>query len=257
MARARAVIQTFASTAAPPSSVPVPTTDMPASSTATLDSQSTNTLALSSSAAAQEAIAKARAIVQTFQQQQQQQQQQQTTAQPVATSSSLPCDYKNRRDHYMETVEHTKFRKALVRNWNYIANKEEKRLQRQLKQVEVTKQYEIDLERKQHELQKQRQLQSTSGSIGTQPQRMRSRNKKRKKNDDEASLYLSNLPSTIDEELLRQLFSSYGTIQRIKLYRHKSTGEFKGDGLVVYSELPNEEFFIGICQQVSRGGFVV
>lgn len=232
LAKARAVVQTFS---------PVP----PKAGTTTIDS-----------VAAQEAIAKAKAIVQSFQSQSQ--------SHPAVDSkaTSLPCDYKNRRDYYVQHCEQVKLRKALMKNFAYIARKADATLQRQLEQVETVKQYEAEVQAKHYEIQKQRQ-QHHQG-IGGQHHYMNMQKKKNvrskkrkltedKQRDDEASLYLSNLPSTIQKELVEQLFGSYGSIRRVHFYKDKQTGELKGDGLVVYQAKEKKlEFLQTICQQVSE-----
>ena len=50
------------------------------------------------------------------------------------------------------------------------------------------------------------------------------------------SLYLTNLPvdGSTNERTLRSLFGSYGRLDRVTMYRSRSTGELKGDGLVVF-----------------------
>ena len=50
------------------------------------------------------------------------------------------------------------------------------------------------------------------------------------------SLYLTNLPvdGSTTERTLRSLFGAYGGLDRVTMYRCRSTGELKGDGLVVF-----------------------
>jgi hypothetical protein len=59
-----------------------------------------------------------------------------------------------------------------------------------------------------------------------------------------ASLYLTNLPAdgSITERTLHSLFGLYGRLDRVTMYRHRSTGEYKGDGLIVFGRDAVEEF---------------
>jgi hypothetical protein len=59
-----------------------------------------------------------------------------------------------------------------------------------------------------------------------------------------ASLYLTNLPTdgSITERTLHSLFGLYGRLDRVTMYRHRSTGEYKGDGLIVFGRDAVEEF---------------
>ena len=57
------------------------------------------------------------------------------------------------------------------------------------------------------------------------------------------SLYLTNLPvdGSTNERTLRSLFVGYGRLDRVTMYRFRSTGELKGDGLVVFGRDAVEE----------------
>lgn len=50
------------------------------------------------------------------------------------------------------------------------------------------------------------------------------------------SLYLTNLSvdGSTTERLLHSLFRAYGRLDRVTMYRHRLTGELKGDGLIVF-----------------------
>ncbi len=107
------------------------------------------------------------------------------------------------------------------------------------------------------------------GGIGTEEQRLAERLKKKKTqqqqqqqrgvdgnggrrrgnvNDPDrrarSSIYLTNLPTdgSTTERSLRALFGSYGRRDRITMYRHRSNGEYKGDGLIVFGRESVEEF---------------
>jgi hypothetical protein len=69
-----------------------------------------------------------------------------------------------------------------------------------------------------------------------------------------AALYVTGIPAGGTEDLLRGLFGSYGTIRKVHLYRDRATGEFKGDGLLVFQLGPTQdkEHFVNlVCMQVS------
>jgi hypothetical protein len=85
------------------------------------------------------------------------------------------------------------------------------------------------------------------GGIGTKEQRHAervrvkvARQDDQKVNKDEqpirTSLYLTNLPGdgTTTERSLHSLFRAYGRLDRVTMYRQRSTGELKGDGLIVF-----------------------
>ena len=50
------------------------------------------------------------------------------------------------------------------------------------------------------------------------------------------SIYLTNLPTdgSITERTLGSLFCTYGRLDRVTMYRDRSSGELKGDGLIVF-----------------------
>ncbi|GAX27314.1 hypothetical protein FisN_23Lh111 [Fistulifera solaris] len=57
--------------------------------------------------------------------------------------------------------------------------------------------------------------------------------------------------SSVDENVLRDLFRTYGNIEKIHLYRDKIQGNMKGDGLIIFEGCQNtEEFLDTVCQQV-------
>jgi len=57
-------------------------------------------------------------------------------------------------------------------------------------------------------------------------------------------IYLTNLQTdgSTTEQSLRELFGSYGQLDRITMYRHRSTGEYKGDGLIMFGRESVEEY---------------
>jgi RNA recognition motif-containing protein len=46
------------------------------------------------------------------------------------------------------------------------------------------------------------------------------------------NLYIGNLPYSIDEDSLRQMFTPYGTVETAKVIKDRQTGRSKGFGFV-------------------------
>lgn len=234
----------------PPAAPPVMTTEQ-TSSSPTVSDQSDPL----SNPAAQEAIAKAQAIVQKFQQQHHQFP---PTSSALHDSSILPSDYRLRRQQQL-AKEQERLEKATLKNFAYVAKKEEVRLKQQLEQLQATKELEQQLHQQQAVVLRNRQALSKAG-IGTtrrqtlETQKYRKGNVARVNNDLSVAIYISGLPQTIQEDFLRQWFESYGAIRRIHFYRNKQTGELKGDALLVYNVRRNAEkqgILDAVCSQVS------
>lgn len=201
-----------------------------------------------------DSLAKARAVAQSFYSYA-------TVPQEPLAAPILPVsDYKQQRIQHFEQ-EQVKFQQAWIKNLNYITKRQEQRIKHQQEQIEHVKRQEQRLDQQHREHYNNR----TSSFTSTMPkQTMVQRNfsiapfNKHYRNNDTASaaaLYISGLPpATISESLIRELFESYGSIQKVHLYRHKSTGTFKGDGLLVFRVLESttkEELVHLVCSQVS------
>ncbi len=50
------------------------------------------------------------------------------------------------------------------------------------------------------------------------------------------SIYVGNLPFTVSETEIRDLFGSYGDVQSVKLINDRETGRFRGFGFVEMEE---------------------
>ena len=48
-------------------------------------------------------------------------------------------------------------------------------------------------------------------------------------------LYVGNLPYTVDESQLNEIFSSYGDIDEVKLIRDRETGRSKGFAFITFA----------------------
>jgi len=232
--------------------------------------------------AAQEAMAKARAIVQKFQTQQKHHQQQNTSTisyvkgamvdNTTITPRIAPMEYRHQREQFF-IKEKQRFHKAMLKNFEYVAKKEEQRYERQLQQIQQTKDMELQLnqhqsnilQQRQQSQQKKQQHFSTKAGIGTARRQQLESCKQQKghsvkiQQQQGIAIYFSGLPTdgSIQQVHLQQLFSSYGPIQKIHLYRNKRTNQMKGDGLIVYEDnyedgaIKKETLLDTVCSQVS------
>jgi RNA recognition motif. (a.k.a. RRM, RBD, or RNP domain) len=209
---------------------------------------------------ARKAVARAQAIIQKFQQ---------GNKNGILSSnqSTTGNDWKRRRDDQLR-IERSKMDEALLKNWEYLAKREDERFQNQMKHIHETQQFEEDVIRLRTLQQQQRKSQlpkippNRNSGIGTSDQRDRKRKiqklQKRtaeKGMDFKSSLYLSNMSHMTNQEVIHALFGSYGKIKRVHLYCDKETGERKGDGLVVYEHIEAhsmKDFLLSVCAQVSR-----
>ena len=72
------------------------------------------------------------------------------------------------------------------------------------------------------------------------------------------AIYVSNIPkddgsNTDDENIIKELFGSYGSIRKVHFYLDKMSGRKKGDALVIYSLQEGEDegsFLESVCSQV-------
>jgi len=219
-----------------------------------------------------DSIEKARALAMQFHQQ---------NAQGIINDTSIPTNInylQQRQTHFQK--EQRKLQTFQLKNLEYVMKHEEKELRKhvdcmnQMTAYEEKQQIQLQLRMQQ---QRQRQLQleqrkqqrdqvgmlnDGGGGIGTKEQRYAERVRKRQhvdhpssKNGKNASsnnnpkklrtsLYLSNLPidGSTSERTLQSLFCLYGRLDRVTMYRHRSTGELKGDGLIVFGRDAAEEY---------------
>jgi hypothetical protein len=217
----------------------------------------------------------------------------------VIDDNSIPTgiDYLDkRRAHFQK--EKTKFNKFRLKNLEYVMRLDEMDLrhhvncmnqitaleEKQSIQLELAKQQRQEMQRKLEQKRQQKtqtsMMNATAGGIGSQDQRRAERVRKRERLDqgtslvkttngasshasqrNKNSLYLTNLPTdgSATERLLHSLFSSYGRLDRVTMYRHRSTGELKGDGLIVFGRdtvdafdnTGDGDFIDYVCLQVS------
>ena len=187
-----------------------------------------------------------------------------------------------RREYFQE--ERRKLQAFRLKNLEYVMNYEEKALRQQVECMNQMAAYEerqqLHLElQQQHQRQRQLQLEQKQqqkeqmgisndgqGGIGSGEQKRAERARKRQLLEHKASgVYLTNLPTdgSTTERTLRGLFCSYGRLDRITMYRHRSTGELKGDGLIVFGQdavyeyktksgnVTDADLVEAVCRQVS------
>jgi len=193
--------------------------------------------------------------------------------------SQAASEYRIKRERFLESEKKRK-NKFLIKNWEYVSRRNDRKLQQQLHQLEQAKEWEDQVQdqyRKVLELRKERLLGgnkhnknntntnklSSQAGIGTSKRKRVEQEKHREGHtplasgqDKSAALYLSGMPTdgSVSEALLHKLFSGYGTIRKIHVYKNKKTGAFKGDALIVYEVQKLEEIgplLQSVCSQVS------
>lgn len=241
-------------------------------------------------------IEKARAIARRFHEESTQRSAAGTDS--ILFDSSIPADKSydhKRREHFdKERIKLDKFR---LKNLEYVIKHDEMELRRHVDGMNQITSFEekqsIQLEfAKQQQKERQMKLEqrgqhstqtimmnASGGGVGSKDQQRAERVRKRQciergtshvKNSNDVSaakrrnsLYLTNLPTdgSTTERILHSLFSSYGRLDRVTMYRHRSTGDLKGDGLIVfgrdaleaYDEIGGDGDLIdNVCTQVSK-----
>ena len=232
---------------------------------------------------AADAVEAARAIAMKFRAQYDQRKKEQGTAaggpvgvSPVAADAtsfppaviSVPLsdstDHAEERRRYAD-MEVARRRRALLKNFEYVARKDEADMRAHADELERQKLYsrqvetqsqerlerrkeailEAELRRKEKNSDAARHQMATSQSgVGTSSRRKIEQKKKREghvamrdgRRDLGSAVYMTGLPTngSIKEEDVRRLFACYGAIRKVTLYTEKLTGRLKGDGLVVY-----------------------
>lgn len=139
---------------------------------------------------------------------------------------------------------------------NRVTAYEERQQMQSEVQKEQQRQRRLELERRKQRREQAGMLNEGGGGIGSSEQRRAERVRKRQHLEHgtkrtvegsgmssgangeslRTSLYLTDLPTdgSTTERTLQSLFCSYGRLDRVTMYRHRSTGELKGDGLVVF-----------------------
>jgi len=196
--------------------------------------------------------------------------------------SSIPTNInytEQRKEHFQK--EDQKLKTYQLKNYQYVMQQEEKELRHtvhcmnQMTAYEERQDLQLQLQKEQHKQrllqrhQKQQQreqigiLNEGSCGIGTKEQRKAERVRKRQHYDSSNSnsnnastsnkqrttalrnsLYLTNLPTdgSCTERTLQSLFCLYGRLDRVVMYRNRTNGELKGDGLIVFGRDAAEEY---------------
>jgi hypothetical protein len=161
------------------------------------------------------------------------------------------------------TKEHERKQRFLEKNLKYVKAREQQRMQQQAAELsaaeEWNREYLAIMEERQqqrYETQKQRKNYSaTQAGIGTSFRKKRVGGQPQHGGGvrNSTAVYVSGFEdsSSVDENVLRDLFRTYGNIEKIHLYRDKVQGNMKGDGLIIFEGCQNtEEFLDTVCRQV-------
>lgn len=235
----------------------------------------------------QEAQSRAQAILKRFEQQQQKLLgnskngvlQDDLPVSSNAISETSSNDFEKRRRACFER-EAQRRHAALLKNLEYVANKQSTRmnelaaLQKQTAEWEgrLDNHYTAVLEerkrlRKQAEMAKLCQVQQAG--VGTKRRKTVDKQLERtghapsrqgqqqEQYATTVAVYVSGMPvndkASFGEDTIRNLFCSYGKIQKIHFYRNKKTGELKGDGLIIYEKVGENNADVllqTVCSQV-------
>ncbi|KAL7517038.1 hypothetical protein ACHAWX_001995 [Stephanocyclus meneghinianus] len=188
-------------------------------------------------------------------------------------------DYlKQRQAHFQK--ERTKLDKFRLKNLEYVIKHDEMELRRHVEcmnqitayeekrniQLQLAQQQQrqrqLKLEQREQERAQANMMNANGGGIGSRDQQRAERVRKREqleqatslinssnggsnsKEIQRTSLYLTNLPTdgSTTERILHSLFGSYGRLDRVTMYRHRNTGDLKGDGLIVFGKEAVEEY---------------
>jgi RNA recognition motif-containing protein len=76
-------------------------------------------------------------------------------------------------------------------------------------------------------------------------------------NEDVMNIYVGNLPFTITEDKLKDLFVGFGEVTRINLIADKATGELRGFGFVLMPTQSEAEAAIKGLNGTSVGGMTI
>lgn len=181
-----------------------------------------------------------------------------------ASISTPVYPYAQKRKHFLSTAHCPRLHASLLKNLNYLVEKDTELHQRQLQTLQQTMDRSVGLKLHNDRVLSERQSQLRQKGQG-QVQKTRKRNRfgeipkalsgigtQERKNAQRhnVAVYISGLSvgnstdkmkqdevkgsKSDSENVLRQLFGSYGIISRVMLYVDKKTGRQKGDGLVVY-----------------------
>lgn len=186
---------------------------------------------------------------------------------PSPSSSSVYVEQRRKA----ALVQRRRFQDAWIKNFAYVEQKQQasaRHLQDQIaaakqREAEADNQYRRILEERQRQKKKQAlQLQQQSAAgIGTQKRRRVEATKAQQNQAATtmqpftAALYITGIPRdfSVTTNTIRDIFRAYGSLTKVHFYRDKTTGDLKGDGLVVYqveTQPEKEELIHTVCTQV-------
>jgi len=169
--------------------------------------------------------------------------------------------YAQKRDHFLTKVHSTKLHSFFLKNLNYILKKDEEVHSIQMQYLQ--RQQEISLHNKKRKRQHQQRNgnMNVMGGIGTQERSQYQKSiersqhsfmtkNKKKKQPKSCALYISGIKkiATVSlaqaeenalvekqEQMIHELFESYGSISKINYYVDKQSGLRKGDAFILYN----------------------
>eukprot|EP00977_Amphora_coffeiformis_P012186 scaffold3006_cov172-Amphora_coffeaeformis.AAC.2 len=139
--------------------------------------------------------------------------------------------------------EKRRLQEAWSKNFAYLAAKqdsettqmEQKIAAAQQRQVEADQHYQRILEERKQRHEQQKEMKSQAG-IGTHKRNRVEVTKAKLSQLPTVAVYISGIPrdGSIQASSLGDVFRAYGSVTKVHYYRDKTTGELKGDGLVVF-----------------------
>lgn len=201
---------------------------------------------------------RAQAILSRFQQQQQQCFSEQIESRTAGSSVFAAV----RQISLAKEAERKKH--FLEKNLNYVTAREAQRMQQQADELSAAEAWNREYlailnerQRQRYETQKQRkEYIASQAGIGTTLRKHRVDQDFQKGGATRSSIavYVSGFAdSLVDENVLRDLFRTYGNIEKVHIYRDKIQGSVKGDGLVIFEGCRDPDQFLDtVCQQVSK-----
>jgi len=189
--------------------------------------------------------------------------QQQRSSSSSSPSSSSSVYVEQRRKAAIR--EKRRLQEAWSKNFAYVAARqdsettqwERKMAAAQQREAEAQQRYQRILEERKQKHQQQKELQSQAG-IGTNKRKRVEVTKTKLSQLPTVAVYISGIPrdGSIHANSLGDIFRAYGTVTKVHYYRDKTTGELKGDGLVVFEVQNVEEggtLLQTVCAQVCVG----